>query len=492
MITFKNLGKMGNLGNQLFQIATVQGLAKKHNCEAVFPKWQYSPYFVNPPREEDIDTHFTVVEKVFHYTPWDDCEGLFQSMNVDIKGWLQSPKYFESVDWEFQPWLLDTVRRQYDLSKPTIAISVRRGDYVDNPHYELLPARYYVHSLITHFPDYENYNIICFSDDQQYCKIHFPTAQICTGSPIEQLALMSLCDHFIVANSTFSWWGAFLGQKPHSKVIRPNYLFAGELMLHSSDRDFWPEDWIVFDHKKQKIDLSDVTFTIPYFRDHYDREQNLELTLRLLREDFNTNITIVENRSTTCPEAVHYDLEHFHRTRILNDMARMAQTPFIANWDTDVNIPPLQLYEAVKALREGADMIYPYDGRFARVPRRYYSKVFDKRDIGMCNGRFSGTHDSEKISVGGAVLFNRESFFRGGGENENFISYGKEDQERYHRFTTLGFDVRRIEGTLFHIDHWIGFNSSRKNPFYETGSLEWEKVKDMTREELEEYVSSWV
>src|SRR5690606_35950519 len=142
----------------------------------------------------------------------------------------------------------------------------------------------------------------------------------------------------------------------------------------------------------------------------------------------------------------------------------------------DVIIPPLQLYEAVKAIRDGADVVYPYDGRFARVPRSYYHNIFQKKDIGVCVGKFKGTGENDKLSVGGAVLFNRQSYFDGGGENERFISFGPEDRERYYRFTTLGYDVRRVPGRLFHIDHWRGKNSSMKNPFYNDGAMEWQLV----------------
>jgi hypothetical protein len=97
--------------------------------------------------------------------------------------------------------------------------------------------------------------------------VHFADELGCKKD-IEQLALMSLCDHFIISNSTFSWWGAYLGEKEHSKIIHPAYHFAGKLLQTSNAKDYYPERWINFDHVGKRIDLSDVTFTVPVSYDH--------------------------------------------------------------------------------------------------------------------------------------------------------------------------------------------------------------------------------
>ena len=91
-------------------------------------------------------------------------------------------------------------------------------------------------------------------------------------------------------------------------------------------------------------------------------------------------------------------------------------------------------------------------------------------------------------SKGGCIFFDRAAYFEGGGENERFVSFGHEDEERYHRFKTLGFNVQRVNGSMFHVDHYCGVNSSTRNPAYIANFREWGRVQKMGREELKAYV----
>ncbi len=90
MITFSKLEKKGHLGNQLFQIASTIGLAKKHNHDYGFKPWKYRDYFVNQlPEIKDYDFNH-LPEKLFEHYNWD-----IKDDNYDIEGWLQSEKYFD-------------------------------------------------------------------------------------------------------------------------------------------------------------------------------------------------------------------------------------------------------------------------------------------------------------------------------------------------------------------------------------------------------------
>ncbi|HEY9703125.1 MAG TPA: alpha-1,2-fucosyltransferase, partial [Allocoleopsis sp.] len=242
------------------------------NDNLTLPDWKYNDYFKHQFKTDKVD--FPIVkEKHYHYNP--DQFGNLQN-NINIIGWLQSEKYWNSDRakikklFEFKDELVTEIKNKYGnlLSKKTVAISIRRGDYVDNPNYHLLPIQYYYLALFEHFPNWRNYNILIFSDDPEYCHVHFecvPNATVIKDSPINQLCLGSMCDGFIVANSTFSWWMAYLGK---GKVIRPNYLFEGNLKYLNSDKDFWPNDWIPFDYKGKKLPAKDVTFMIPVSYDH--------------------------------------------------------------------------------------------------------------------------------------------------------------------------------------------------------------------------------
>ncbi len=516
MLTFSRLGKMGNLGNQLFEIASTIGIATSNGHHFVFPEWQYRKNFKGVLPAGTLPGAMVLNEQHYHYHKWpvENLSTAGPGKSYDLKGWLQSEKYWEHIEpqirqlFTFQEDFEAGVRNRFAkaFEKTTIAISIRRGDYVGNPNYELLPVTYYIQALLAHFPDWQEHNIIFFSDDLPYCRIHFEClanawfADSC--SPIEQLCLMSMCNHFIIANSTFSWWGAYLGEKEGAKVIRPAYLFAGPLLERNDSKDFYPDRWISFDHKTDKLYLRDVTFTVPVFHDHPDRRQNLDLSICMLQRDFDTHVIIGEQGSNQFSYMAQWakyvrfsDMKEFHRTKMLNDMAMMAETPIIVNWDCDVFVPPMQIWLAAEAIRNGQDMVYPYDGRFARVPRgTWFKKVEHHLDIGIFGDtEFTGKKGKPMpvSSVGGAIFFDKDAFIDGGMENEKMISYGPEDCERWDRFHALGFKVMRISGSLYHMDHFCGPNSSSRCPYFKANHGELAKIRAMKPEKLREYVDSW-
>jgi hypothetical protein len=310
---------------------------------------------------------------------------------------------------------------------------------------------------------------------------------------------MSQCDHFIIANSSFSWWGAWLGEKEGTKIVYPVQHFAGKL-ANLSTRDLHPKNWIGFDHQDKKIDLKDITFTIPVSYDHPDRQENIELCLAFLLSTFDTNVVIGEQGGKHfeylgeyCEYRYLEGMQLFHRTKMLNDMARDARTQFVANYDCDVILPPMQVLEAVQRLRNGAEMVYPYGGEFARVPRNVaLSQLSKDLDISVLAGKvFPGMGKGQPVSLGGAVFFEMEAFCRGGMENEGYVSFGNEDVEREWRFKKLGFRVERVRGVLFHIDHFVGANSSTNHPNHSKNQKVWQNISKLSATELKEHVSNW-
>ena len=498
-ISFSRLGNMGRIGNQLMQIASTIGLAEKHNMAASFPNWAYESYFENPlPHGAMIPNQ--IKEKQFTYYEWDIPAG-----GCDILGYLQSEKYFAKnirEQFKFKQPFLQAQKDRYPLQDKTkICIQVRRGDYVGNPNYYQLPITYYIDSLYRYFPDWKDCQIIIISDDIEYCKVHFeclPNVIFSSGTEIEDIAIASICDHFIIANSSFGWWAAYLGEKKHSKIIHPGHLCIGSLGIANNPKDYWPTRWTENKQDGYKLPLKDVTFTIPVFMDHEDRKKNADLTVCILQTNFDTSIIMCEQGGSKfeyMKQWVKYyqdNSKDFHRTKMLNDMANMANTDIVVNYDCDVIIPPMQMLAAVEALRNGADMVFPYDGRFARLPRnQWFNKISHHLDIGLvgntkCKGREHGHN-----SVGGCVLFNKDAFIDGGMENENMISFGPEDCERNDRFKRLGFDVRQIGGSLFHMDHFVGVNSGTKNPHFKANHAELEKIRAMSDIELIGYVNTW-
>jgi hypothetical protein len=229
MITFKRFGFHGNLGNQLFQYASILGMSETYGHKVLMPTWKYSKYFQDPPEEwcNCFDCKH-IKEPHFHYAA-SIPQLRDKNFAYDMEGWWQSEKYWEqskllvAQKLTFENNFIESVLKksgEITTGNKTIAISIRRGDYVDNPNYYQLPIEYYITALMENFEDWRSHEILIFSDDLDYCRVHFSCMtnvhfadELGCKKDIEQLALMSLCDHFIISNSTFSWWGAYLGEK---------------------------------------------------------------------------------------------------------------------------------------------------------------------------------------------------------------------------------------------------------------------------------------
>lgn len=119
--------------------------------------------------------------------------------------------------------------------------------------------KYYLLPLLQHFPKWKQCNVIFTSDDIQYCKTLFAFLEnaffIEDLSAIEQLVLGARCDDFIISNSTFSWWLAWLGEKENTKIIRPIKNFRGKFASQNDDTYYFLDRWIAFDKSNYNLEL---------------------------------------------------------------------------------------------------------------------------------------------------------------------------------------------------------------------------------------------
>jgi hypothetical protein len=183
---------------------------------------------------------------------------------VLFDGYFQSERYFlnisDDVRQQFSP--RDTLsvgtgltRSQIQQSDSPVSLHVRRGDYVTNPKanevHGLAPMDYYkaaiaeIQSRRSGMPHF-----FLFSDDPDWVREAFaflPNKTVITGNddrPWEDIVLMAACHDHIIANSTFSWWGAWLNPRADKTVIAPKRWFAGGDPKKMSDVDVVPPSWI--------------------------------------------------------------------------------------------------------------------------------------------------------------------------------------------------------------------------------------------------------
>ena len=263
MIGFNNLGRMRRLVNQMFQYASLKGIARHHGYDYMIA---YHPDAVddgigNMLRTELFDSFDlkvrtgiwranTLAERQFHFDQelFDKCPD-----NVVLQGYFQTEKYFKHIedeirqDFTFKDAILNPCKEMMESVENPVALHVRRTDYVTNSANHPPCTLDYYREALSHFEAHRN--VIVFSDDPAWCNEqelfsgeHFMISE--NEDNRIDLCLMSLCDDFIIANSSFSWWGAWLSANIDKKVIAPRQWFGtdGYTKDHNT-KDVTPDGW---------------------------------------------------------------------------------------------------------------------------------------------------------------------------------------------------------------------------------------------------------
>ena len=282
----------GGMGNQMFQYATGCALASRLGCRLQLDARRYNrrqafPYALGhfqinaalgtnetlPPCHRSSPLKY-MTWKYFSQSPrLVEENGLSFNENVlnlpegvYLKGYWQSERYF--LDSQ------EAVRRELSFSKPdidknqaiaseivaktTIAVHVRRGDYVSKPKnlakHGICSKQYYeqaVRIIAESLPTTPT--IVLFSDDIPWAveNLNFGLKTIPIGhndrhSAHEDMRLMTLCNHYVISNSTFSWWGAWLNPSREKVVIAPKQWFAAQDVYN---RDILPKNWLPFEEQ---------------------------------------------------------------------------------------------------------------------------------------------------------------------------------------------------------------------------------------------------
>jgi hypothetical protein len=248
-VSFRELGIYGpsRLGNQLFQVAATLGAAARHGYRPQLPIWEYAERFDETFDQEAGQSVFAskYIERQFHYVE------IPHEPNLDVVGFFQSHRYFAGIEkliWlYFQPAPAVqeqlAAKKQDLLTRPTVAIHIRHGDYLSMPErFRVLPVEYY-RSAMRRFDS--RFQFAVFGDDPAWASQVFrrDNIRIISGnSEVVDLFLMAACDHQIIANSSFSWWGAWLNANPDKRVIAPAPWFGPALQHDTSD--LLPPGWI--------------------------------------------------------------------------------------------------------------------------------------------------------------------------------------------------------------------------------------------------------
>jgi hypothetical protein len=264
------------------------------------------------------------------------------------------------------------------------------------------------------------------------------------------------------------------------------------------------------------IDLSNATFIIPLRIESEDRMRNIITLLCFLFGNFDTNVIVKEVDSqpvfeeNVLPQVKEFigrdiNLVHvfeksddpvFYRMHILNEMLAMSKTDIVINYDCDVLLPIQTYVNAYESILNGTyDVVYPYGNGTYQKQVHVNDEVVS--DFLNTDFDFSILENKSQISTsdfGWVQFFKRFVYIEGGMENENFRGSSPEDKERFFRFTTLGYNVGRIDNWIYHLEHSRGQNSwpvsVRGNPYMAQNFEVWNHLQTLNKQKLKEYYSN--
>ena len=261
---------LGRTGNNFFQYAAGRMLAEKHGVPLALDaswfneaSWRSASCLRNLPLKAEIVRPFSagsrVLKKLTGYHHWEFLQAPFYQELADdltydpkvsglpgdctLSGYFQTPLYFAQIEGKlreeisFGSRILDHESGNLAAAMSgceSVAIHVRRTDYVGNPNVAVCDEDYYLRAIARMRELVDSPRFFVFSDDPEWGRGFFsdPGFEIvdCAVSrhdALNDLHLMSLAKHHIIANSSYSWWAAWIGKKPEQRVIMPSRWFIG-------------------------------------------------------------------------------------------------------------------------------------------------------------------------------------------------------------------------------------------------------------------------
>ena len=275
-ISYNRLGSNGRLGNQMFQYAGLRGIAANRGFDWLIPSPDsygdsnyglFDCFQMSSVDEKNFGllNAQSVQTGQFHFAQdfFDGCPD-----NVNLHDYFTTEKYFQNVedtireDFTFKDEILEPCKEIIDELDNPIFMHLRRGDYAVNPSAHPMCSLEYYKEALTHFD--KDIPVLVFSDDISWCKEqsffdddrfmlsefdekYEQTCDTLFGRqqaliPYYDLCLMTLCSGGIIANSTMSWWGAWLMKNRTQPIIYPTQWFGSHYDHYNMD-DLCPEDW---------------------------------------------------------------------------------------------------------------------------------------------------------------------------------------------------------------------------------------------------------
>lgn len=178
----------------------------------------------------------------------------------------------------------------------------------------------------------------------------------------------------------------------------------------------------------------------------------------------------------------------FCKSKVLNDLIVAADTKVVANYDADCILPLESYHYAYNAINDNqADVVYPYGCGVYQWRAEYnqdiYEEFVNRLDVSVLDKNKTLSNST----IGWTQFINRQKYIESYMMNENFISWGCEDDEFYYRMSVLGNRIGRIDSYVYHLEHSRTHNSWFSNPNFNNNWILWNTIKTFDKEQLVEY-----
>ena len=251
----------------------------------------------------------------------------------------------------------------------------------------------------------------------------------------------------------------------------------------------------------------DLTFLIPTRIETEDRLRNIISSVSYLLKHIPAKVIVkeVSNHPTfqfrAIPEIRKYvdtsNLTYFYeeslepwfcKSKVLNDLIAASNTKVVANYDVDCILPLSSYHQAYDAINnDHADVVYPYGCGIYQWRAEYDFQIYEE----FVNTLDTSTLDKRKSlsnsTIGWTQFISRQKYIDSYMMNENFISWGCEDDEFYYRMSVLGNRIARIDNYVYHLEHSRTNNSWFSNPNFNNNYQLWNQIKTFDKNQLIQY-----
>ena len=237
----------------------------------------------------------------------------------------------------------------------------------------------------------------------------------------------------------------------------------------------------------------DLTFLIPTRIETEDRLRNIISSVSYLLRHVPAKVIVKESsgrdtfRFRALPEIKkHANTENltylfeenndplFCKSKVLNDLIVAADTKVVANYDADCILPISSYHQAYGAINDGqADVVYPYGCGIYQWKADYNMQIYDQFINQLDTSVLDRNKTLSNSTIGWTQFINRQKYIDCYMMNENFVSWGCEDDEFYFRMSTMGLRIARIDNYVYHLEHGRTHNSWFTNPNFHNNFHLW-------------------